>query len=122
VRALLDTNVLVDYLNGVEAARTELALHRKPLISLVTWMEILVGARNPVEAERLRAFLSGFQHVPIDDAVSEVAVEIRRQHRIRLPDAIIRASARSREALLVTRNTKDFAPSDPGVRVPYALG
>ena len=46
---------------------------------------------------------------------------IRRAQRIRLPDAIIRASARSESALLVTRNSKDFPADEPDVRVPYRL-
>ena len=51
--------------------------------------------------------------------VTEQAVALRREHRIRLPDAIIWATARASGALLVTRNTKDFPANDPGIRVPY---
>ena len=69
----------------------------------------------------VRWFLSGFQRIPIDDAVADLAVEIRRTHRMRLSDAIIWASARHVGGLLVTRNTKDFPPDDPGVRVPYTI-
>ena len=122
MRALIDTNVLIDYLGGVEAARDELARHAEPLISTITWMEVMVGASDDREIARLRWFLSGFGRVAIDDRVSELAVTIRREHRIRLPDAIIWASARSIGGLLVTRNTKDFPADDPGVRVPYSIG
>jgi predicted nucleic acid-binding protein len=48
-------------------------------------------------------------------------ITIRRTRRIRLPDAIVWASARTESALLVTRNTKDFPEADPGVRVPYTI-
>ena len=51
--------------------------------------------------------------------VAREAVEVRKTRRMRLPDAIIWAAARSESALLVTRNTKDFPKDDPGVRVPY---
>ena len=119
MRALLDTNILIDYLAGIDAARTELALHDTPSISQITWMEVLVGARDACEAARLETFLRRFDRVPIDDAVSTLAVEIRRDRGIRLPDAIIWASARCHEAILVTRNTRDFPRDDPGVRVPY---
>ena len=57
----------------------------------------------------------------LDDAVSELAVSIRREDRILLPDAIIWASARRIEGLLVTRNTRDFQADEPGVRVPYSI-
>ena len=122
MRALLDTNILIDYVAGVEAARDEIARYDAPLISTITWMEVMVGASDDGEMARLRWFLSGFGRVAIDDRVSELAVAIRRAHRIRLPDAIIWASARSMGALLVTRNTKDFPAGDPGVRVPYSIG
>lgn len=121
MRAVIDTNILIDYLAGVQPAREELTRHAGASISAITWMEVLVGAADEPETERLRWFLSGFQRIPIDDAVAELAVEIRRKHRMRLPDAIIWASARSIGGLLVTRNTKDFPPDDPGVRVPYAI-
>ena len=121
MRALFDTNILIDYLSGIAAAREEVARHDDASISIITWMEVLVGASDERETARLKWFLSGFQRVAIDDSVSELAVAIRRKHRIRLPDAIIWASARSIGGLLVTRNTKDFPPDDPGVRVPYSI-
>lgn len=119
--ALIDTNVLIDYLAGIEAARDELSRHTDPAISAITWMEVMVGAADDRESARLRWFLSGFTRVPIDDEVSELAVAIRREHRLRLPDAIIWASARHAGRVLVTRNTKDFPADHPGVRVPYAI-
>lgn len=53
--------------------------------------------------------------------MAESAVQIRRAQRIRLPDAIIWATAQVHDATLVTRNTKDFPPSQPGIRLPYTL-
>ena len=121
MRALIDTNILIDYLAGVEAARDELARHSNPAISAVTWMEVLVGAADDEETARLKSFLADFERIPIDNAISEVAVEIRREHGLRLPDAIIWASARVVGGLLVTRNTRDFPVDDPAVRVPYSI-
>ncbi len=47
------------------------------------------------------------------------AISIRREHRLKLPDAIVWASALGANALLVTRNTKDFPRDEPSVRFPY---
>ena len=121
MRALIDTNILIDYLSGVEPARQELSRFDRPSISWITWMEVLVGASNRREMQQLKSFLSGFQLVAIDRSVSELAVTIRRERRIALPDAIIQASAQATGAMLVTRNTRDFPADDPGVRVPYSL-
>ena len=121
MRALLDTNILIDYLVGIAAAREELARHEDPSISAITWMEMMAGASDQEEAGRLRSFLNGFRLVPIDEAVSEIADVIRRDRRVRLPDAIIWASARHIGGLLVTRNTRDFPADEPDVRMPYSI-
>ncbi|MCB1749347.1 MAG: PIN domain-containing protein, partial [Gammaproteobacteria bacterium] len=69
----------------------------------------------------VRRFLGRFTQIVVDQDVAEIAVELRRRHRLRLPDAIVWASARHAGALLVTRDTRDFPDDDPGVRVPYRL-
>lgn len=119
MKALFDTNILIDYLNGVAAARTELARYGDRLISLVTWMEVLAGARNAEEEDVIEMFLRDFRCVDITRKVARDAMVILRAHRLRLPDAIVWASARTESALLVTRNTRDFPADEPGVRLPY---
>jgi hypothetical protein len=119
MKALFDTNILIDYLNGVEAARAEIARHPERLISAVTWMEVLIGVHTEAEEDVVEMFLRDFKVVDLTRRVSREAVALRRTRKMRLPDAIVWASARSESALLVTRNTKDFPGKDPGVRVPY---
>jgi predicted nucleic acid-binding protein len=121
VRALFDTNILVDYLNGITQARDEIGMHEDGAVSVVSWMEVLVGGEGDEEEAVIRDFLAGFQVLDVDRETAEEAVRLRRAKRIRLPDAIIWATARVAGALLVTRNTKDFPADDPGVRVPYTL-
>ena len=121
VKALFDTNILIDYLQGVPDAREEMARFEDAAISIVTWMEVMVGATAENEAAT-RAFLSGFRLVGIDRAQAERAVPLRREHRMKLPDAIIWAAAQSEDRILVTRNTRDFPANNPGVRIPYGEG
>ena len=120
VKALFDTNILIDYLTGQESARAEIARYDDKAISVITWMEIMVGAASDTEAP-LRAFLARFALVGLDAATAERAVVLRREHRIKLPDAIVWAAAQTQGRLLVTRNSKDFPSDDPGVRTPYHL-
>ena len=120
MKALLDTNILVDYLNGIEAAREEINRYKAPLISTITWMEVMAGV-NDDEERAVRSFLTRFNQVNIDPEIAEIAVSIRRKTRIRLPDAIIWASAKHEDALLVSRNTKDFPEDSPSVRAPYQV-
>jgi predicted nucleic acid-binding protein len=83
-------------------------------------MEVMVGT-SPETEPATRAFLSTFDVLDIEQQVAERSVQLRRKLRIRLPDAIIWATAQVHAMLLITRNTKDFPQNDPGVRVPYAL-
>lgn len=118
VSALFDTNILIDYLNGIEPARLVLERHPDQAISMVTWMEVMVGA-VPETEEITRRFLEGFATLPVDERIGEAAVALRRQHRIKLPDAIVWATAQVNRRILVTRNAKDFSPDEPGVHIPY---
>ena len=79
--------------------------HSRPMLSLD-------NAYNEAELraweERVRGGL------PSAEAVRYVC-------ELKLPDAIIFATADVEGRLLVTRNTRDFSPDDPGVRVPYRI-
>jgi predicted nucleic acid-binding protein len=120
VKVLFDTNILIDYLNGIDDAREEIAAYPHPMISTITWVEVMVGSQIDEEVA-VRQFLDRFLQVQLDATVAERAVSIRRQTRMRLPDAIIWASAQMEDALLVTRNSKDFSRLAPDVRIPYSL-
>ena len=118
VKSLFDTNVLIDYLNAVPQARDELTRYREK--SIITWMEVLVGAK-PEVAIGTRAFLAGFAVIAVDNAIAERAVSLRQLHRIKLSDAIIWATANVHSMLLITRNTKDFPREMPDIRGPYEI-
>lgn len=120
MKALFDTNILIDYLTGSEWAREEILQHDVLLISAITWMEVLAGAK-PEEDVAVRSFLQQFRVKPVDAAVMEAAVKIRRERNLKLPDAIIWATARCEYALLVTRDQKAFPATAPDVRVPYQV-
>ena len=82
-------------------------------------MEVMTGAKTAVDEEVRRAFLGHFRLLPLSAQIAEEAVALRRKHRLKLPDAIIWATAKSESCLLVSRNTKDFPKGQPGVRFPY---
>jgi predicted nucleic acid-binding protein len=120
VKALLDSNILIDFLQGIDVAKVELGRYEDPAVSIVSWIELLAGATAANEI-RVREFLASFETIALDRDIAEEAALLRRTQRIKLPDAVIWASARTQGRLLVTRNTKDFPADDPGVRLPYRL-
>ena len=52
VKALFDTDILVDYLNAVPKARIELRRYGEKAVSIITWMEVMVGATSDIGTER----------------------------------------------------------------------
>ena len=117
---LFDTNILIDYLSGVPQARLEMERYSKRAISIITWMEVMAGT-TPKDEKPIRAFLLTFSILPVIAEVAERAFVLRRQRKIKLPDAIIQATAQEEDRLLITRNTRDFPGHDPDIRIPYML-
>jgi predicted nucleic acid-binding protein len=117
---LFDTNILIDYLRGIPQARVECDRHSDRAVSIVTWMEVMAGSTAANEADA-RSFLLNFSTLPLDADVAERAFLLRRTNRVKLPDAIIQATAEESGRTLITRNTRDFPPGTPGVLIPYTL-
>lgn len=120
MKPLYDTNIPIDFLVGREQARAEFSRHSERAISVMTWMEITIGA-SPQDDIATRLFHQSFAVIAIDEAIREQAVQMRRARKIKLPDAIILASAEVHGLALVTRNTRDFSAGDPNVHVPYTI-
>ena len=121
LRLCLDSSIIIDALNGVEEAIAELAGADELYMSVVSRIEVLVGCRSE-ESERLaRSTLANLGQLELTEDIAEQTVRLRRTTRLKLPDAIILATARVHGLTLSTRNTKDFPADDPGIRIPYEL-
>jgi hypothetical protein len=119
-KVLFDTNILIDHLSGIERAGAELRQYQDRAISIITWMEVMAGSSAEDES-RIRSFLTAFRCLPITPDVAERTFLVRKQRKLKLPDAIILATAETADRLLITRNTRDFPADDPGIRIPYRL-
>lgn len=111
---LIDTNFLIYYLNGEMTAIQFINRYRGTLcISIINKLEVLSYPYTEDEDVIIRNFLNGFDLLLVDDNVLEQTILLRRQRRIKLPDAIIAATALYHNLILVTRNTSDF--KDTGI-------
>lgn len=117
--AVFDTSILIDFLMGRDEAQQEFDRYSRRAVSILTWMELQAASRTEAEADVIDLFLREFRVIEITRQVARRAAEIRRRTGLRLPDAIIWATAQMESAQLVTRNTKDFPKNDPAIRVPY---
>ncbi len=119
VKALFDTNILVECIYGVEAAVEEMKRYDKVVVSRIVWIEFLTGAKTADIEVRRKSLLDDCDLLEIDEAVSQETILIRQRTRLKLPDAIILATARVHGLLLVTRNHRDFPRREPDIRIPY---
>jgi predicted nucleic acid-binding protein len=121
VKAVFDTNILIDLLYGRLEANDEIRRYTRPAISRITWMEVLTGVHDAADQDRVEDMLGFFQIVELDEVVARAAITLRKDYRLKLPDAIIWASAKLNDGVLVTRNSRDFPMDAPDIRVPYQI-
>jgi toxin FitB len=101
---LVDTDVFIDHLRGATAL--QVGKHRLHY-SVITRAELFAGNSATNHFAQL---LAPFKELPVDRAVAELAGRVSREFGLRLPDALIAATALEHGLQLATRNEKDFAP------------
>ncbi len=122
MKFLLDSVILIDHFNGIDAATRFIAEnYRKVALSLITRAELLTGFEAET-AEMVAGLLDRFPNLPIEKPIADAAARLRRRHGWKLPDAFQAAVARHHGLILVTRNTRDFDPERYDfVSVPYTI-
>jgi predicted nucleic acid-binding protein len=120
VKVLFDTNIVIDVLKGVPPAQDVLNSYPERAVSIISWMEVMVGAPAAL-TDATRDFLRGFDLMGLTDGVAEQAVILRQVHRLKLPDAVIWATAKVHGLSLLTRDTKGFPRQHPEIIVPYEV-
>jgi len=120
-----DSNIIIDALAGFAPARAEIDratdFGSRAWISRVVWIEVMSKGEGD-GLRRAETLLSGFSVDEVDAEIGRRAAALRRERgRLKAVDAIVLATALTRGRVLITRNTKDFPPNMPGIRVPYIL-
>jgi len=110
---LIDTNILIYALTGNATApileRIDAAIANQAHYSIVTRMELLGWQGHTAESrKKTENLLAQLTEVPLSAPVVETVIRLRSTLAIKLPDAIIAASALTAKLPLLTRNTSDF--------------
>lgn len=119
---LLDSVILIDHLNGVDAATEYLSVRQGRLaVSVITRAEVLTGFGEAQEEPGV-LLLNRFPTFAITRPIADLAARLRREYRWKMPDALQVAVCLRHGLRLVTRNTKDFPPDTHAfVEVPYRI-
>ena len=109
---LIDTNAVIDYLGEkLPASGMEFMngiIDAVPMVSVVTKIEVL-GFNAPAEHyQLLKDFMDDATLFALNDEVIDASIEVRKNHKTKLPDAIIAATALVKGLTIISRNTKDF--------------
>ena len=123
---LIDTNAVIDYLgkrlpdSGMDFMNT--IIDAIPNVSVITKIEVL-GFKAPEEHyQLLDQFMNDASVLDLSNNVVEASILIRKNHKTKLPDAIIAATALVYDLVVISRNISDFKNiQDIKVIDPYNL-
>jgi predicted nucleic acid-binding protein len=115
-RYLIDSNCLIDYFSASFPEQGMIFMHQVvnniPNVSVITKIEVL-GFNTPVEYNNLlTSFIGEANVIGLTDNVVVQCIALRKRKRIKLPDAIIAATALVGGYQLITRNKSDFKDID----------
>lgn len=112
-RYLIDTNIAIYLLDGNMPTHAisflEKIIDNEYFISVISKMELLGFDFSDAEKNNIAtAFVGEGNLIQLTDDVIEQTIALRKVKRMKLPDAIIAATALTYNLVLVSRNDKDF--------------
>lgn len=112
-RLLVDINIVIYYLGNVLPAPSvvtlDAAFEAEAHLSIITRIELLgYQPADENEAIRAEAFVQRASIHQLTEAVVIETIALRKTYRIKLPDAIIAATALVHGFTLISRNDADF--------------
>jgi predicted nucleic acid-binding protein len=117
---VLDTSIIINFFDGIEGIPKlhSLVKEQDCFVIVVTRMELLKYPEITAEEEiRIRSFLSNIVVIPIDDSIEQETIRISRSTKLKLPDAIIAATAITIDAELSATDPHFVECKYPALRV-----
>lgn len=122
IKYLWDTNAAIYYLQqlfppGAEKFIDDLLKDEPPVISAITEIELLCWKTSSnKDLKLLQHFINDAYVIELEQPIKLKTADIRKVKRIKLPDAIIAATALVYDLTLLSRNIQDFCQID-GLKV-----
>jgi predicted nucleic acid-binding protein len=116
---VLDTNAAIDFLDTNKSTNLfwDSIDEADQFVSVITRIELLAYSEfTPEEEQRTLGFLNDVVVVALGPQVEEEAILIRRQKKLKLPDAVIAATAIVLDAICVSSDPHLLNLSWPGYK------
>jgi len=109
---LFDSNVFIYHLNGALGHYGQ-SLLKEGLVeggafSVISRIEVLGFPQSPEELEKASRLFAGLNQIELNAQIVAQTIALRQLRKIKIPDALIAASALYLGLPLVTHNTRDF--------------
>lgn len=106
----MDSNAIIDFCNGqLPTNGRNFMMGISPEISIVTNIELFATKNiSQQEYELLEKFVAFSVKHDVNKDLIDTTIMIRQTYKIKLPDAIIAATALAYNLTLISRNSKDF--------------
>lgn len=120
--ALVDTPLLLDYLNGDKRAQRALAAYEHRSLSVVSWLELMSHCPGEL-VEPTRGFLRTFERLSVSESIADEAQRLMRaKPGLQVPRALTWATATINQLTFVTSDPAHVDKTDRLVLLPYRRG
>ena len=101
MKYLFDTNAII-YLFSEKGKFPDFTNNDEMYLSFIAYIELIVGISNEKIRSEIKLLLKNFEILYPDEKITEITIELRRDFGLKIPDAIIGATALYNNATLIT--------------------
>jgi len=117
-KGLLDSNVLIDASKGIVSTQDIVNEYDYLYTSIISYVETLgYNYSDNEEKEIVKQILDNVEIVDLNKQIADIAIDYRKIKKIKLPDALVLATAKYLNANLLTSDVSDFQNIDKSVKI-----
>lgn len=117
-KALLDSNVIIEAAKNNISLKEVVSKYDNIYTSIICYIEVLgYSFKDEKEKSAIEKILRIITILNLDKEIADIAIEYRKQTKIKLPDALIIATSEKIRADLITSNISDFKNLSKSIKI-----